>query len=310
MENNEDIENEQENLDEYLMGDKLVINWFPGHMHRTRKLITKNISYVDMVIEMRDARIPLSSENPLLQELTTNKPSLVLLNKADLADEGVTKEWMQLLKRENRMILAVNSTDPKLRNRIVAACKQLLPDFNRVGRTRIRAMITGIPNVGKSTLLNTISATSKAKTGDRPAITTDLQNVRVPGGVDLIDTPGVLWPKIETEGQGVRLSAVGSIKDSVVDLYRIAVRVAEILMENYPKELKVRYKLETLPQDGVEMIACVGKKRGCIQLGGVTDLERAALCFLNEFRDGRIGRISLERPEQIAQSEGSGQSNG
>lgn len=277
--------------------ERLIINWFPGHMHRTRKLIKANIHRADMVIEMRDARIPGASCNPMLQELIKDKPTLVLLNKSDMADPQATEKWIRSIKHEHRDALAVNSTDPKLRKKIVAACQGLLPDFNKAGRTRIRAMITGIPNVGKSTLLNTISSSAKAKTGNRPAVTVDLQNVRIPGGVDLIDTPGVLWPKIDADTHGVKLSAAGSIKDSVVDLYRVTVRTGEVLMEHYPQMLMERFKLKELPEDGFGLIEAVGRKRGCLMPGGVINLEKAAACLLTEFREGRIGRITLELPD-------------
>ncbi len=283
---------ELELLDE--KANRLVINWFPGHMRRTGKLIVQNISRVDMVIEMRDARIPISSENPFLQEMTASKPTLILLNKADLADDGITKEWISYLKRDNRAVLAVSANDPKVQGKIINACKRLLPDFNKTGRTRIRAMITGIPNVGKSTLLNSIATRTKAKTGNRPGVTTDLQQVRIAGAVDLIDTPGVLWPKIATEAQGIRLSSVGSVKDAVVDMYRIAVALGEILMESYPEELKARYKLADLPENGTKWLEIVGRKRGCLQAGGVIDVERAGNLFITEFREGRIGKISLD----------------
>lgn len=284
---------------------KLIINWFPGHMHRTRKLIKSHLSRVDMIIEMRDARSPASTSNPLLAELTNSKPILILLNKADMADPSVTQRWIQALKTKDCAILAVNSTDPKLKKKIVSACRSLLPDFNRNGRRQIRAMITGIPNVGKSTLLNTVSSSSKAKTGNRPAITKDIQNVRIPGGVDLLDTPGVLWPKIESVEQGIRLSATGSIRDEVVDLYRIAARTVEIIMKNYPQLLMTRFKVAELPDTGDELLEIIGRKRGCLLKGGRLDLDKAAFIFLTEFREGRIGAISLEGPGDIIPQESS-----
>ena len=277
--------------------EKLVINWFPGHMHKTRKLIRANISRVNMVIEMRDARIPGSSCNPLLKEIIGDKPVLILLNKADMADAKVTEKWILSLKKERQSALAVDSTDPRLKRKIVTACKQLLPDFDNSARTNIKAMIIGIPNVGKSTLLNTVSTSSKAKTGNRPAVTKLLQNVRIPGGVDLLDTPGVLWPKIESEGQGVRLVSVGSIKDSVVDIYRITARLAQILIDDYPDLVATRFKIKEMPTSGYEMIEMVGRKRGCLLAGGKIDLDRAAAIFLVEYRDGKIGRMSLESPD-------------
>lgn len=282
---------------------KLIINWFPGHMHRSKKLIATHLKRVDLVIELRDARIPLSSGNPLLHQLIIGKPILLLLNKADLADEKITSVWVSRLKSENQYVVPVSSKDNKIRQKLVSYCKQAVPNINEIlrssGRKQIRAMIVGVPNVGKSTLLNTLSCSAKAKTGDRPAVTTDIQHVKVYGELDLIDTPGVLWPKIQTRHQGVVLSATGSIKDDVVDLYRIALETAKILMEHYPHLLLERYKLETLASSPEEFIGMVGKKRGLIGAKGIIDLERAALKFLNELRDGKIGKISLEFPQNF-----------
>lgn len=282
----------------------LVINWFPGHMHRTQKLIAAHIKRVDMVIELRDARIPMASCNPLLQQLIGSKPVLLLLNKADLCDEKITPRWIEFLKRENRKVVAISSKEPKIRQKLVVSCKETVPNLQQLlrssGRKQIRAMIVGVPNVGKSTLLNTLSCSSKAKTGDRPAVTTDIQHVKVESALDLIDTPGVLWPKIQTKQQGVVLCAAGSIKDEVVDLYRVAIETAIILMNRYPDLLIARYKLDELPKRPEELIEVVGKKRGAIGPRGVVDLEKAAFKFLSELRDGKIGKITLEYPEDFS----------
>lgn len=280
--------------------NRLIINWFPGHMNRTRRLITEHLNRVDMVIEVRDARIPLSSGNPMLRELIEAKPILILLNKADLADPVITRQWIEKMQTPMQRVVALSSKEPKTRQKIVAECKMLLGGENRflsqTGRSRIRAMITGIPNVGKSTLINTLSSSAKAKTGNKVGVTVDIQNIRVEGGVDLLDTPGVLWPKIEEERQGVCLVAVGSVKDEVVEIYRITLRLAAFLLKYYPKAVTERYHFKELPLSAVDLVEAVGRKRGCIKGGGVVDLEQAAFRLLTEFREGRLGQISLDRP--------------
>lgn len=282
---------------------RLIINWYPGHMNRTRKLIAEHLNRVDMVIEMRDARIPLSSCNPMLQQLIQSKPILILLNKADLADPEVTRQWIEKLQTPTQRLLAVSSKEPKIRQKIVAECKKLLKDtsssYKKSGRSRIRTMITGIPNVGKSTLINTLSSSAKAKTGNKVGVTVDIQSIRVEGGIDLLDTPGVLWPKIEEERQGVFLVAVGSVKDEVVEIYRVAVQLAAFFLENYPDALKTRFGFQELPSSATDLIEAVGKKRGCIKAKGIVDLEQAAFRLLIEFREGRLGQISLDLPQMF-----------
>lgn len=279
--------------------NRLPINWFPGHMRRTGKLIEENLSRVDVVIEMRDARIPFSGANPFLRRLIRQKPALILLNKADLADERLTAYWVRALSREGQAVVPISSKAASARRKTAESCRRLAADGKQAGKKRIRAMITGIPNAGKSTLLNLLAGKTKAKAENRPGVTTDLQKIQTDLGIDLLDTPGLLWPKIETEWQGIKLVAVGAVKDSVVDIVRVSLKLAQLLLSRYPQALQQRFKVERLPETPLEWLKTVAEKRGCLRPGGIPDVERAARLFLTEFREGRMGPLSLDFPDDF-----------
>lgn len=282
-----------------------IIQWFPGHMALTRRLIKENLSSVDIVFELLDARIPASSRNPEIQSLLGDKKSIVILNKSDLADPKKTASWIEYFKKENLCIpVPVDCKNGKGLGDVLAAARILLKerlDNDRArGRLRpIRAMVVGIPNVGKSTLINRFAGKQKAQAENRPGVTKTKQWVRVSQELELLDMPGVLWPKFEDERTGENLAMTGAIKDSILQYEEIAYLLCTRLQENYPALLKERYKLEDdiLALDPYDLFCAIGRKRGFLQGGGEVNEERCATMLLEEFRSGVIGRITLEEPE-------------
>ena len=282
------------------------IQWFPGHMAKTRRLIAEKIKNVDIVIELLDARIPKSSKNPEIKTLCESRPTLTLLNKASLADPAVTKMWEKAYKEEGKYALAIDCITGENFNRIGEAVKTILADkikkFEEKGMSgrKVKAMIVGIPNVGKSSLVNKLSGQKKAKVENRPGVTLDKQWVTTTQGFDLLDMPGVLWPKFEDVVTGENLAATGAIKDQILDTEELGMILAKKLYDLYPNEFCARYKLipEDLQElDSYDLLCAVGKKRGFLISGGDINTERTALMLLEEFRSSKIGRLSLERPE-------------
>lgn len=289
--------------------DMKQIQWFPGHMAKTRRLIATNLSLVDAVVEIVDARSPLSSRNPEMDHMTKNKPRLVLLNKSDLADERSTQQWINYFRRNGCEALAVDcksgkglkSILPALKNTVL---KELMDKREKNGMkgAAIRLMIVGIPNVGKSSLINKLAGSKRAKVEDRPGVTRTKQWVKLDNNTELLDMPGVLWPKFEDQSVAVRLAFTGAISDDILDIETLAMKLLSYLAENYPNSLTERYKIELSDEDtGLDLLEKVGKKRGMMISGGEINTERAAITVLDEFRSGKLGRITLEAPPQKEQ---------
>lgn len=279
------------------------LQWFPGHMTKTRRMIEENLRLVDIVIELVDARIPLSSRNPQIDEITKNKPRLLLMNKADIADEGLNREWERCFSDMSVSAMSVCSTAGKSLNNVLAKCKDILKDKIEKDREKgivnrsVKIMVVGIPNVGKSSFINKLSGRKSAKTGDRPGVTTGKQWIRLSNGFELLDTPGILWPKFEDEQVGLRLAYTGAIRDEVIDTEELACCFLEYLRDNYPQALAQRYKMTDVDGlKGYELLEFLGRKRGFIVSGGEIDTLRAASILLDEFRSAKLGRITLERP--------------
>ncbi len=280
----------------------MAINWFPGHMVKTKREIKENLKLVDAVIEIRDARIPNSSKNPDIDQLCKGKPRIILLNKCDLANEKITKEWKKSLENSETVVLEVNALkNDGLKNIKPALLKLLKEKHDRLkakGLVKIttRVMVVGIPNVGKSTFINKMARNNIAKTGDRPGVTKSKQWIKTSIGIELLDTPGVLWPKFEDEQVGLNLAFTGAIKDEIMDIEELAFNLVKKLEVDFKDELMTRYKLEHLSEETIENLDNIARKRGCLISGGNIDYNRIAIILLDEFRGGKIGRISLERP--------------
>lgn len=287
------------------MIDPQTIQWFPGHMAKTRRIMGENLRLVDMAVEILDARIPQSSRNPEIDRILGQKPRLILLNKCDSADEAVTKAWCQYYATQGIVALPVDCKSGKgLGQLLPAARKVLTTEMERRARKGmtgnvIRMMIVGIPNVGKSSFINKMAGSKRAKVEDRPGVTRGKQWVSLDNGLELLDMPGVLWPKFEDLLVGEHLAFTGAIKDDVLDMEQLAMRFLQLLAVDYPSLLTARYNLapEDLSRgDGSDLLELVGRKRGMLLAGGVVNTERAAITILDEFRAGTIGHISLERP--------------
>ena len=273
----------------------MSINWFPGHMHKARKEISEVMGDVDVVIEVLDARLPYSSENPMVSMLRKGKPVIKLLNKSDLADPERTREWVEYYNSlPDTQAVVLDYSQKKLIASIPDLCKQQVPSRAKQGRP-VRAMIMGIPNVGKSTLINALLGKRIAKVGNEPAVTKGQKRFTLKNGMALSDTPGILWPKIEDQDSGYRLAASGAIKDTAIEYQDVAIYAAGFLLKDYPDLLQARYKLKTLPATAEEALDAIGRKRAGLRPGGVVDLHKAAEILLNELRSGQIGLISYER---------------
>ena len=281
----------------------MAINWFPGHMVKTKREIQNNLKLVDAVIEIRDARIPKSSKNPDIDTLCAGKPRVILLNKSDLTDPKVTKAWKESLTNDETIVLEVNALKGEGLNAIKPALLKLLKEkhdrLKAKGLAKIttRAMVVGIPNVGKSTFINKMAKNNIAKTGDRPGVTKNKQWIKTKLGIELMDTPGVLWPKFEDEIVGLNLAFTGAIKDEIMDTEELALKLVERLQETNPEELMTRYKLTELHENPLNNLDAIARKRGAIMAGNQIDYNRIAGIILDEFRGGKIGKISLEKPE-------------
>ncbi|TXD96136.1 ribosome biogenesis GTPase YlqF [Psychrobacter frigidicola] len=278
------------------MDTRANIQWFPGHMNKARNEVKEIMPQMDVIIEVLDARIPYSSENPMVATLRGDKPVIKILNKADLADPEMTQAWMDYFEQEDGVkALAFDDNKAADVHRIIELCKKLMPNKAESGR-QIKAMILGIPNVGKSTLINTLAGRAVARTGNEPAVTKSQQLIKLDGGIMLYDTPGMLWPKVENANSGYRLAATGGIRDTAFDFDDVAGYTAEYLLQAYPELLKERYKIEELPKTDGDFFEIAGRNRGLLKKGGVVDIYRMSEILVNELRSGTIGRISLETP--------------
>ena len=281
----------------------MTINWFPGHMAKTRRQIQESLKLVDAVIEMRDARIVKSSANPQIDEICKDKPRIILLNKSDLAEDKVTKDWIKKLTTDTVRPLAVNSITGEGLKSIKPTLEELLKEKHDRQRKKglvnivIRVMVVGIPNVGKSSFINKLAKNNIAKTGDKPGVTKSKQWIKTSLGIELMDTPGVLWPRFEDEAVGLNLAFTGAIKDEIMDIEELALRLVERLQTNNAQRLMERYKLSEIMENPIDNMDNIGKKRGAVISGGNIDYNRVAVMLLDEFRGGKLGAISLERVE-------------
>ncbi len=280
----------------------MQIQWFPGHMAKARREITEKLKMIDVVFELVDARVPLSSRNPMIDEIVDHKPRLILLNKTDMADRAITKEWEEYFWERELKTATVNSKTgqglekiPDMARELVKAKLEKMIEKGVKPRA-VRALILGIPNVGKSTLINRLANKKIAKTGDRPGITQRQQWIKVGKELELLDTPGILWPKFEDQTTGYRLAVTGAIKDEILDFGDIAFFAIQYLKEAYPEKLMERYKLTDTTAPPLEVFEEIGKKRGCLIKGGEVDYEKAAEIILRDIRSEKLGPISFERP--------------
>jgi len=279
----------------------MAINWFPGHMHKAQREIRDILPQIDVVIEVCDARLPFSSENPMITEIRGDKPLIKILNKSDLADEKQTQLWLSYLEsQQNVKAIALTTNNPSVAKALPQMIRNLAPHKNEEGK-QINAVIMGIPNVGKSTLLNTLVGKAKAKVGNEPAVTKGQQRIRLEEGLYLYDTPGMLWPKIVNENSGYRLAITSAVKDTAFDHADIAYFAGEYLIKTYPECLIERYKLDSLPATEEELLEEIGRLRGCVKSGGVIDFYKASAILINEIRDKTLGCITFETPEMIEQ---------
>lgn len=285
-----------------------IIQWFPGHMAKTRRLIAENLKEVDIVVEILDARIPYSSKNPEIARIIGDKPCLTVLNKASLADKAITKKWIEYYKNQNKYAISVDCITGEGFSQISQAVKDILSDkikrYEDKGMSgrKLKAMFVGIPNVGKSSLINKLCGAKKAKVENRPGVTLNKQWIPTTIGLDLMDMPGVLWPKFEEKKVGENLAITGAIKDAILDTEYIAVLLCERLKNIAPNQLMARYKITKEELDACEMsyeiFELVGRKRGFLISGGEVNYERTANTLLEEYRSAKIGNISLETPEE------------
>ena len=283
------------------------IQWYPGHMTKTRRMIQDQMKHMDAVCELLDARVPRSSRNPDVEELTAGKPRLIVLNRVDLADPAATRRWAAWFKSKGFAVLEANAKQGQGTAKFAAAVRELLSEKlaayaekGQAGRM-LRVMILGIPNVGKSTFINQVAKRKTAKAEDRPGVTRGKQWVPVDPSLELLDTPGMLWPKFDDPEVGVRLACTGAVRDEVMDLEELASRLMSLLGKGYPHALLERYKVEVEEADsGYDLLVKAGRKRGFLLRGGEVDTDRMARILLDEFRGGKLGRFTLEGPEDTA----------
>lgn len=293
-------------MEQNLSDQKMNIQWYPGHMTKTRRMMEENLKLVDAVCEILDARIPISSRNPDIDAICGTKPRLVILNRIDMADPAMVKKWAEYFKSRGMAVLLTDCKNRKGINGFVPAVRQLLSEKLRryaekgqVGRP-LKIMVVGIPNVGKSTFINQIAGRKGAKAENRPGVTRGKQWVTVDTGLLLLDTPGILWPRFEDPEVGIRLAYTGAVKDDILDIETLAYHLMEMLWKRYPDVVRARYKIE-LPEDadGTALLEAAGRKRGFLISGGEIDLERMSKVLLEEYRSCKLGRFTLESPEQM-----------
>ena len=276
----------------------MIIDWYPGHMKKARAQIIEILPKIDLVIEVLDARLPASSANPLLERLRGDKPCIKVLNKSDLADPTITKRWVTFLEKQQGVkAIPLEATNRRDAGLIPKLCRKLLPARTKAKKP-LRVLVVGIPNVGKSTLINTMAGKKIARVGDKPAITTCPQQIDLRNGILLSDTPGLLWPVLDDLAGACRLAASGAIGDNAFDTIEVGITTAQYLAEKYPALLLKRYKMTAIDDTPLAIVEEIGRRRGCLIKGGDVDLHRAAELLLRELRSGNLGRISLERPEE------------
>lgn len=283
---------------------KQTVQWFPGHMAKTRRLIKESLPFVDLVTEIVDARIPMSSSNPELKEMIGNKPRIVLLNKCDVADEKATAKWVEYYKRNGMYALPVDCRSGKGLNAYLPLVRDVLKDKiqrntekGMVGKP-LRVMVVGIPNTGKSSFINKMAGRNRAKVADKPGVTRSNSWFAVGNGVELLDTPGVLWPKFDDKAVGDKLAFIGSVKDEILDSEVLAMRLINVLKNGYCERISERFKITGFEdKEDYEILEMIGRKRGMLVSGGEIDTERASIMLLDEYRGGKLGRLTLELPE-------------
>ncbi len=281
----------------------MEFQWYPGHMSKAKRAMQEDLKLINVIIELVDARVPLSSKNPDIDPMANGKSRIILLNKCDLADSSVTARWKKYYEEKGFFVALVNSKNGKgvkqVNEVIQSACKEKIERDRRRGilNRPIRAMIVGIPNVGKSTFINSFAGKSCTKTGNKPGVTKGKQWIRLNKNVELLDTPGILWPKFEDQTVGLRLAFIGSIKDELSNQYELCMLLMQYLGEHYPKAIPDTYQIEPAENE-VELLERVAKRRGCLKAGGEYDLDKAANYVIDDFRNGRLGCISLEQPEK------------
>lgn len=281
------------------------IHWYPGHMAKAKRLLYENIKLVDIIIEVLDARIPISSHNPDIVDIYQNKERVIVLNKADMADPAITKLWIDWYQKKGLNVIPFSSIQSKGKKELILLLRKSIKSKvdrlyeNKGVRMTVRAMIIGIPNVGKSTLINQLAGSSRALTGDKPGITRGKQWIKVDPYLELMDTPGLLWPKLDDAVVARHLAYVGSIKDEILDSHELCTSLLNELKATFPKGLMERFKLDQLEETGLEILESICKKRGWIMNGAIPDLERGTHAILDEFRNQKMGFISLEKPIEI-----------
>ncbi|MDR1116825.1 MAG: ribosome biogenesis GTPase YlqF [Oscillospiraceae bacterium] len=279
------------------------IQWYPGHMTKTKRMIAETLKLCDVVCEIIDARIPLSSRNPDINELTSGKPRVIILNRADMADTNETKKWAEHFSAEGLRVIETDCKSGRGVEKFIPAAKEAVGDlierYAEKGQFKtVRAMVVGVPNVGKSSLINRITKSKRAKTEDRPGVTRGKQWFSVDRGLELLDTPGILWPRFDDPATGMNLAFTGAIRDEIMDIETLAMRLFEALLPRYSQNLRDRFKIEAAGT-GLEMLEAAAKARGCLVSGGEIDYNRIAVIALDEFRGGKLGRITLETAEDI-----------
>ena len=280
----------------------MIIQWYPGHMTKAKRMMQENIKLIDIVIEILDARVPISSKNPDIDEIGKHKPRLVVLNKVDLADDTVTESWINHFKEKGFFVVKANSRSgmgiKQVTNVIQEACKEKIERDRKRGiiNRPIRAMVVGIPNVGKSTFINSIAGKASAKTGNKPGVTKGKQWIRLNKNIELLDTPGLLWPKFEDQAVGMKLAMIGSIKDELLNKIEVCLELIRYLVVEYKGVLANRYQVEEV-DDSVQMLERIATSRNVLKTGSELDLEKTANIILDEYRNGKIARISLEKVE-------------
>ena len=281
----------------------MQIQWYPGHMTKAKRAMKEDIKLIDLVIELVDARVPLGSRNPDIDELAKGKGRIVLLNKADLADDGCTERWIAWFKEQGIHALRINARSgmgmKQIQPLVQEACKEKIERDRRRGikNRPVRTMVVGIPNVGKSTFINSFAGKACAKTGNKPGVTKGNQWIRLNKGLELLDTPGILWPKFEDQSVGMRLAMIGSIKDEILNTDELALNLIRFLMEYYPGRLTERYGCEETAQEALTVYEEIARRRGCIKKGQELDYTKTGMLLLDDFRSGKLGRITLELPK-------------
>lgn len=282
--------------------NKASFNWYPGHMTKAKRMMQEDIKFNDIVIELIDARIPMSSRNPDIDDLAKNKYRLILLNKSDLADERVTAKWVEFFEKQGIKVIKLDSRQrsgmKSVNNAILEVCKEKIERDRKRGilNRPVRAMIVGIPNVGKSTFINSFAGKACAKTGNKPGVTKGKQWIRLNKTVELLDTPGILWPKFDNEKIANDLAFIGSINDQILNLTELSLKFIEAVRNSYAGIFTSRYDIEET-DDGVTMLGDIAIARGCLKKGGEPDYDKAAALIFDDFRSGKLGKISIERPE-------------